>query len=185
MNANPPAPQGDNPRSPHGEETPSSPWRQPVVWLVVALVAAAVAGGVTLVVVAGGDGGSDTMPDPVRRTAQVQTADLGPDEFARAAKLSAIVRIDAEQGAVEVLPVSGDFDRGAPLRLDLLHPTSAGHDIVLQLQPTELGWRVAAEVDGGHDWNIRLGPADGRWRVQGRLPKGQHAASLRPALQAP
>ena len=29
--------------------TPDSPWRQPIVWLVVALVAAAVVGGVVMV----------------------------------------------------------------------------------------------------------------------------------------
>lgn len=185
MDSNPQVPPGDDPQRGHDGEPPSSPWRQPVIWLVIALVAAAVAGGISLVVIASGDGSTDAVPDPVRRTAQVQTADLGPDESARAARLSAIVRIDAEQGVVEVLPVSGAFDRAAPLRLDLLHPTLAEHDVTLQLAPTELGWRLAAEVDGGNDWNVRLGPLDGRWRLQGRLPKGQLAASLRPALQAP
>ena len=184
MDTNPHMPKNDEPRSPDGDEPRSSPWRQPVIWLVVALVAASVAGGIAMVVIASGDGSTDAVPDPVRRTAQVQTADLGPDEFARTANLSAIVRIDAEQDVVEVFPVSGEFDRAAPLRLELLHPTLADRDVSLQLQPTELGWRIATEVASGHDWNVRLGPADGRWRVQGRLPKGQQAASLRPSLQA-
>ena len=60
-----------------------------------------------------------------------------------------------------------------------------GQDRVLELPPTDTGWRVEAEVVVDHDWNVRLGPADGQWRLQGRLPGGQQAASLRPALQAP
>ena len=175
----------NTPRTEPTGEAPSSPWRQPVVWLVIALVAAAVVGGISMVVIASGDGSTDAVPDQVSRTAQVQTADLGPDALAQERKLSAIVRIDAELGIVEVLPVSGDFDRSAPLRLDLLHPTLAGQDRVLELPPTDTGGRVEAEVVGDHDWNVRLGPADGQWRLQGRLPGGQQAASLRPALQAP
>ncbi|WP_052101294.1 FixH family protein [Novilysobacter arseniciresistens] len=166
-------------------EPASSPWRQPVVWLVIALVAAAVAGSIALLVIASGDGSTDAMPDPVRRTAQVQTADLGPDAVAAGRKLSAIVRVDAEQGFVEALPVGGDFDRAAPLRLELLHPTLGEHDRALELAPTDTGWRAEAELDGSHDWNLRLGDIDGQWRLQGRLPAGQQAASVRPALQAP
>jgi len=161
-----------------------SPWRQPIVWLVVALVAAAVIGGVSMVIVAS-DGSSDAVADPVRRTAQIQTVDLGPDAVARREKLSAVVRVDAARALVEVLPVSGAFDRSAPLRLTLVHPARASEDLGLLLQPTELGWRVDAAVDGGHDWNVQLGPPDARWRLLGRLPKGQLATHLRPALPAP
>lgn len=177
-----PDPRNEQPTSP---QPASSPWRQPIVWLVIALVAASVAGSIALLVVAGGDGSTDAMPDPVRRTAQVQTADLGPDAVAGERKLSAIVRVDAEHGFVEALPVGGDFDRAAPLKLELLHPTLADHDRTLELAPTDTGWRVDAEVDGNHDWNLRLGDSDGQWRLQGRLPAGQQAASVRPALQAP
>lgn len=160
----------------------SSPWRQPIVWLVVVLVAAAVIGGISMVIVAN-DGSTDAVSDPVQRTAQIQTTDLGPDGVARSEKLSAIVRVDAELGLVEVLPVSGEFDRAAPLQLTLAHPTRASADRVLRLQPTELGWRLDATVDGGHDWKVQLGPPDARWRLRGRLPKGQQATNLRPALQ--
>lgn len=162
----------------------SSPWQQPVIWLVIALVAAAVAGGIAMLLIASDAGNDDAVADPVRRTAQVQTADLGPDALAAQRKLSAIVRIDVEQELVEVLPVDGDFDPAVSLQLRLLHPIRASDDMTLQLQPTELGWRTDAVVDGGHDWNIELGPADGSWRLQGRLPAGQQAAHLQPALQA-
>jgi len=36
-----------------------------------------------------------------------------------------------------------------------------------------------------HDWKLQLSDADERWRLRGRLPKGQQAAHLEPALQAP
>jgi hypothetical protein len=160
----------------------SSPWRQPVVWLMVALVLAAVGGGISLVVIASGDGATDAVADDVRRTAQVQTVDLSPDEVARERGLSAVVRMDAGQELVQVLPVSGDFDRAAPLRLKLEHPTRAAADRELVLQPGELGWSGEAVLEGGHDWLVELGPADGEWRLQGRLPKGQRAAHLHPAL---
>lgn len=171
------------PQAPQPERK-SSPWKQPVMWLVLGLPAAVVVAGILMVVVAGGSDAIDTGPDEVRRMAQIQTTDLGPDEFASEEKLSAIVRLDPERALVEVLPVSGAFDHSAPLQLDLLHPTDQARDRHLQLQPTELGWRSGADIEGSHDWNVRLGPVDAHWRLQGRLPKGQLATNLRPRLQA-
>jgi hypothetical protein len=163
-----------------------SPWRQPVVWLMVALVAAAVVGGVVMVRVAGGDGSVDAVPDDVQRTGQAQQADLGPDQRAAERKLSAILRIDAKGGFIEVVPVSGDFDRAAPRRLRLHHPRRAADDRVLELAPGGAGWRAGARPGGDHDWNLQLAPANdaGAWRLLGRLPRGQLAARLHPALDA-
>lgn len=157
-----------------------SPWRNPVMWLLVGLPAASVVAGIALVVIANLDG-NDAVPDPVRRTAQIQQVDLGPDAVAQRERLSAIVR--SEDGVIEVLPVTGEFDRAKPLRVVLLHPARAAADRALTLAPGPTGWRTKATVDAGHDWNVRLESGDGRWRLLGRLPKGQHAAHLRPALQ--
>ena len=93
-------------------------WREPMMWLVIGLPLASVVAGVFLVVVASRDS-SDAVGDVVRRTAQIQVADLGPDARARDLRLSAIVRVD--EGYVEVLPVTGDFERDRPLRV-LLRP---------------------------------------------------------------
>ena len=168
--------------------TNESPWRQPVVWLMVALVAAAVVGGVVMVRIAGGDGSVDAVPDRVQRTGQAQQADLGPDQRAAERKLSAIVRIDAKGGFVEVVPVGGDFDRDAPLRLRLHHPLRAADDVTLDLAPAGAGWRADATPAGDHDWNLQLEPAagdgNGAWRLRGRLPRGQLAARVHPALDA-
>ncbi|KAF1687125.1 nitrogen fixation protein FixH [Pseudoxanthomonas broegbernensis] len=163
-------------------ETASSPWRQPIVWLVIALVAASVIGGVVMVTVAGRDGPMDAVPDRVQRTGQVQQSDLGPDARAAELDLSAIVRVDREAGVVEALPVTGRFDRAAPLALRLHHPLRAAEDLSLRLQPTDTGWRAEAALDLGHDWLLQLGPDDGGWRLRGRLPRGQLAARADPAV---
>ena len=162
----------------------SSPWRQPVIWLVIALVGAAVVGSLVMVRVAGSDGSVDSVADEVRRTAGAQVTDLGPDEVAMRRQLSAIVRIDPKRGTVQALPASGDFERDASLQLSLRHPVRAADDLVLELAPTELGWEAAAEIGTEHDWNLQLASPTGGWRLLGRLPKGQQAARVAPSLQA-
>lgn len=155
-------------------------WREPMVWLVAAIPAASIVAGIALVVIAVRSGGADVVSDPVRRTAQIQVADLGPDARARQLRLSAVVRTEA--GVIEVFPVDGAFDRKAPLTLALRHPARAGLDRSVSLAPTDTGWRVEDKLDLGHDWNVQLGPADGSWRLQGRWPANQQATYLRPAL---
>jgi hypothetical protein len=166
----------------HDDMQASSPWRQPMVWLVIALVAAAVTGGAIMVRVAGSDGPMDAVPDQVQRTGQAQQAELGPDARAAALKLSAVLRVDHKQGIVELIPVTGDFDHAAPLRLALHHPLRAAEDRSVELAPADTGWRAPLVLDQGHDWNLQLAPSDGSWRLRGRLPRDQQAAHLRPAL---
>ena len=158
------------------------PWREPMVWLIAALPLASVIAGIWLLVVAVRSGGADTVADPVQRTAQIQVSDLGPDERAQQLQLTAIVRVGT--GLVEVLPVTGDFDHGAPLRIALRHPTLANADRELLLQPTELGWRGKIDLDGSHAWNLQVTADDGAWRLRGRLPTGQLAAHLKPAIES-
>jgi hypothetical protein len=67
----------------------------------------------------------------------------------------------------------------------LRHPVHAAEDLRVELLPTESGWRAPAQVALSHDWTAELAPADGRWRLVGRLPKGQRAVAVQPALQAP
>lgn len=155
-----------------------------MVWLVAGLPLASVIAGISLLVIATRSGGADSIADPVRRTAQIQTADLGPDALAQQLRLSAVVRID-EAGKVQLLPVSGEFRRDAPLRVALRHPARADLDRDLVLRPDEEGWIATANIDVSHDWNVQLSPQDGQWRLQGRMPRGQRAAHLRPALSEP
>jgi len=157
-----------------------SPWREPMVWLMIGLPAASVVVGLALVVAAVRSGGADEVSDDVRSTAQMQVTELGPDARAQAMKLSAVLRL--EDAAVDVLPVNGDFVRNQALILTLSHPTDATQDRHFILQPSELGWRIAGDVRASHDWIAQLAPADGRWRLRGRLKAGQRAGYLGPAL---
>ena len=158
-------------------------WRNPVMWLVVGLPLLSIVAGVGLVVTAVRTGGADPVNDPVRRVAQIQTADLGPDAAAKKLGLSAVLRV--EDGIVEVLPATGEFPRAQPLRLVLEHPTRQAEDLRLELPPEGPGWRLQQAVDPQHDWVVQLHAADGSWRLHGRLPRQQHAARLAPSLGAP
>lgn len=158
-------------------------WREPMVWLVAAIPAMSIFAGVGLLVVAIRAGGADSVSDPVRRTAQVQVADLSPDALAASLHLRAVVRTDA--GGVEVIPVDGDFDRNISLKLTLKHPIEARADRSMELQPTATGWHAGATVEIDHDWVLDLSPADDRWRLQGRWPARQQATVLLPAVDAP
>ena len=155
-------------------------WREPMLWLVVGLPAAVIVAGIATLVIAVRSGGSDAIPDEVRRTAQVQVADLGADARARELRLSALVRVDDEM--LEVLPVSGALPPQSPLTLRLQHPTEAAEDVELELKPVGRAWRVQHTLDRSHDWRLELAPADRDWRLRGRLPAGILAARLDPAL---
>ena len=157
-------------------------WRMPVMWLVVGLPLASIIAGVGLVITAVNTGGADSVTDKVDRMSQIQTTDLGPDNQAQVLKLSAIMRVDG--GMVEVLPVTGEFKRNAPLRLSLEHPLQAQEDRVLELKPSVHGWQVEADIDETHDWRLQLTPADTQWRLKGRLPRKQHATRLAPSVPA-
>lgn len=162
------------------DKTPKRPfWREPMMWLVIGLPLASVVAGVILVSLAARDS-SDAVGDLVTRTAQIQVADLSPDARARDLRLSAIVRVD--EGFVEVLPVTGEFDRAQPLRLVLRHPTLAADDLELRAAPGESGWRADVELAGDHDWKLEVMPEGMPWRLQGRLPAGQRAAHVKPAI---
>jgi uncharacterized protein len=165
------------------KEEKRSAWREPMVWLVAAIPIAAVIATVALLVTASrSSGNNDPVADDVRRTAQVQVADLDPDARAQRLKLSAIVRIGKD--LVEVLPVKGDFDRNAPLTLSLHHPSRAELDRTLELAPVPTGWRSDAKLDLSHDWNVQLVPAGRAWRLQGRWTARQQATYLHPALRS-
>ena len=160
-------------------------WREPMVWLVFAIPAAAVVASIALLVTASRSTGTDdAVADEVKRTAQVQVTDLGPDAMARQLRLSAVVRFSDARGEklIEVLPVDGGFDRKATLSLALHHPLRAELDRTIALVPAKTGWRSDGELDLSHDWNVQLTPSGGTWRLQGRWTSGQQAAYLRPAL---
>jgi hypothetical protein len=166
---------------PHTDPARQSPWRNPMVWLMVGFPLAAVVAGLATLFIAIDAGGSDAIPDDVRRTAQIQTVELGPDERAAAGKLSAVFSV--QEATVDVLVATGDFDRKRPLRLSLQHPVEAAQDIALTLQPNDRGgWSAAHALAVDHAWRLQLSDAAGSWRLLARLPAGQRGVLLRPSL---
>lgn len=157
-------------------------WRNPMVWLVAGIPVASIVAGLGLVVIALRQP-NDAISDQVRRTAQIQVADLGADARAQRSGLRALLRV--ADGVIVVLPVAGGFDRSAGLVVALRHPARAALDREIELVPSLHGWQAPAEIDAGHDWSVELAPRAAQWRLSGRLPKGQHAILLQPALVAP
>lgn len=159
-----------------------SGWREPMLWLVFGLPALVVAAGFITLWLAIRSGGSDAVPAEVRRTAQIQTTDLGPEQAAARLGLGAVLSLQEDQ--VLLLPVAGEFGARQPLRLRLSHPVRADRDLQLVLLPTETGWSAPARVDLGNAWSASLEDAGGTWRIGGRLQAGERAVRLAPAFDA-
>lgn len=159
---------------------PRRAWREPMLWLVFGLPAAVVVAGFITLWLSIRSGGADTVADDVRRTAQMQTTDLGPDQAAAGRRLSAVLSL--QDTRVVLVPVSGDFAARQPLHLRLSHPVRADRDLHLVLQPDDTGWSAPVAVAPGNAWSATLQDADGQWRITGRLQAGQRAARLAPAL---
>ncbi len=172
------------------QPSPSRPWyREPLVWLVIGLPAMVVVAGAWTLAIAIRAGGADAVPDPVRRTAQVQQADLGPDREAARLGLAATLAVDAGSGALRV-ELQGPAADAQPalLWLELRHPTRA-EDHRLPLARAGQAWQGRLPAAEGaaaipHDWILRLAPDGDGWRLAGRLEAGGASAGLRPAVAA-
>lgn len=159
------------------------PWfREPMLWLVLALPFSVVVAGIVTLVLAARSGSFDAVPDPVQRIGKAQTLDLGPDRLATGLGLAGELRLAPDTEAVEL--VAPDLPAAdVRLRLVLSHPSEARADVSVELLASGAG-RYAARlaVPRSHAWNLRLSPLDGRWRLQGRLDAGALSAALAPAL---
>lgn len=157
------------------------PWyREPTMWLVVALPLSSVVAGFTLLGLASRGQPIDSAPEAVQRVAQVQQTDLAPDQRARLLGLKASGRRDAQ--GLELRMAGADLP--GHLVLQLIHPTEARSDVTLVLAGGDGRWSWSGTIDTGHGWRLRLAPADGRWRLVGHLRAGDDRFELVPALAA-
>lgn len=159
-------------------------WREPMLWLVVVLPAVVVVAAIVTLVLAIRSGGSDAVPVEVRRTAQIQVANLDADREALRLGLRGELLLDAGTGAVQLTlqartqaPVGGER-----LALEMAHPQAAAADLSIPLVRSGSQWLGRVPLDGAHAWNLALAPEDGAWRLVGRLPAGAARATLAPAL---
>jgi hypothetical protein len=150
-----------------------------MVWLVLGLPAVAIAASLGLVYQALHAGPDDAVIDDVRRTGQMQVAESGPEQNAARRGLSVTLLFTAKD--TQAVPVTGDYDRTAALKLTLAHPADNDHDQHTALQATPQGWGGDAVRNSDNDWVVRLEAEDGSWRLHGRLARGQQALLLRAA----
>lgn len=154
--------------------------REPLLWLVIALPLAAVTAGIATLVIAIRAGGSEALPDPVRRTAQVQQIDLTPDRIARDEGIHA--RLQLSEGKQLRLGLDGS-DGESVLLLQLIHPSDARQDRQVALTRSGADWLGdLADTDMSHDWRLQLAPASQRWRLHGRWNGDGKVIELAPAL---
>jgi hypothetical protein len=149
-------------------------WREPMVWLLLAIPAGAVVAGIGTMRVAGG--GLDAAPDAVRRTAQAQVADLAPDARAAHLQLRATLRI-ADDGHVSVaLPAPS---RPHEVTLRFVHPTRAALD--RRWTRTGAGEWIgpSATIDARGHWILEDVVAG--WRLVGFQARGREVV-LEPAV---
>jgi hypothetical protein len=159
-------------------------WWRPELALVLGIPLATVAGGVVTLMLARGDLSDDGAQAGVRRTAQVQTAELAPDLAAARAGLAAELQVDRARGEVRVrLPRS--VAARADLELDFVHALHAGDDLHARLQPRDGTWVARLAPDAGSRWRVVLADREAGWRLVGTLPRDAAVLSLQPALATP
>ena len=142
-------------------------YREPMVWLLVALPLASVVATLALLRIGGAGPPLDAVPDDVRRSAQIQQADLAPDERALALGLSAPARLRRDDAGGMALSIDARALPAGETALHLVHPLVAGRDRVLSLR-REGDTLVADGFDPSVAWRLRLVPASGEWRLVAR-----------------
>ena len=152
------------------------PWyRGPMLWLALGIPVATVAGGIETLRLALQDGASDVEPEPVKRTAQAQEADLAPELVAAERKLVAMVSI-SPAGQIQV-DLPGVAASEGPLTLALIHPIREHDDRKLTLAWNEGHWQATTPWLNGA-WKLRLTDRQSRWRLSGRTATSATTAEL-------
>jgi hypothetical protein len=120
----------------------------------------------------------------VRRTAQVQVAELDADLAAARRRLRAELVVERAAGAVRVHLADARAAR-AGLRIDFLHALHADRDQYAALRAEGGDWIAASAPAAGERWRVVLTDPERHWRLVGTLERGASRVSLRPALASP
>ena len=156
--------------------------REPMFWLVLALPLATIVAGIVTIRMASADGPLDAAPESVKRRAQVQTTDLGPDQRAADLRLSAtLTRREDGQWAWTDWPQS----EGAAPSLTVVHPNRADQDVHFpKIGPAE-ALTLSAEKLPLALCEFRLEDIDQGWRLVGRFDETTGLVRFHSKLQAP
>ena len=153
--------------------TPPSPWyREPLVWMVLAIPAAAVLAGAVMLVLANTTWDGLVADDYYRRGMEINRS-LARDAEATRLGLEAVVSFP-KPGIVEAR-LTGDVDAamatGTRLDLRFAHAARAGADVrVVMTRDTTGIWRGTLPEMAPGKWYVELG--NERWRLAApaRLP---------------
>ena len=144
------------------------PWyREPWVWLLIALPLTAVIGGIVTIYLAVSTSDGLVVDDYYERGKAINL-DLARDHAAARHRLAARFSIDARDNRIRLVLASSGYRPPEVLRFSLLHPTRAGHDQVVLLEQSASGdyHGVMAEPAEGH-WYVQLEADD--WRLWGSM----------------
>ena len=155
------------------------PWyREPMVWLVIAIPALTVVGGLTTVVIA--HLRSDTLvADEYRKEGLAINRDPTRDLAAR--RLGVGAELALEGGTLTVRLAPGRAQPPGQLVVLFSHATNAEQDRLLTLTADAAGVYRAplAPLARGH-WYLEVSPADRAWRLTGEFVDRPGTLALRP-----
>jgi hypothetical protein len=155
-----------------------STWREPMVWMLVGLPLASVAIGFALLFAAVRPGREDmdTITQATRVGKLLVSAHDEPST--EVATKGLVLRLKGDM--IEAVPMDGDFPRGGKLRLTLRAGDSHAAERMIELSPSELGWRGVGSLDGGQAWAVELSPDNEAWSLHGHWTAQARAIRLTP-----
>ncbi len=160
-------------------------YRQPMVWMLIAIPLAAVAMGVTIFILAVVSDDGIVADDYYRRGLQINQS-LARDRVAARHGLNAVVKLDTDEKVIHAeLGADQSFRFPEQIRLNLSHATRSGRDLNLTLaQTAQRSYQAGLPELSLGRWYVQL--HSGEWRLNGvvKVPgrkevKLEHDAALR------
>ena len=158
-------------------------YRQPLVWMVIAIPGSAVLVGIGMLVIAVASYDGLVVDDYYKQGLEINR-DLERDRAAARLGMSAGVTFDTRTSdvRVELNSASSGVQLPSRLSLKLVHPTRAGLDQVVELRSLGQGHYSGkvGRLEQGH-WHLHLETES--WRILGRMPlPGTGKSDLSPAV---
>jgi hypothetical protein len=137
-----------------------------MVWMLIGLPLASVVIGFALLFAAVHPGREDMETvEHVTKVGKLLVAAQDRADVSPVATTGLVLRRKGDM--IEAVPMDGDFPRGGKLRLTLTSREPGTEGRVVQLSPSELGWRGVGSLDGGQDWLVELRPDNATWLLRG------------------